>query len=173
MDLKLIAIVGLLSFLSSCMSTAPQLGPDASAWGDYLTWYKANPEPMTGDPTGFLKNVHDGSNAYRNVYVNSVGEAVNKGEQGLPYPEGTILAKESFNNLAALGARRSPDMTLMIKLAAGQSPETGGWEYVMGANGNRRGTGASGLAAFCRDCHLFGAAYDYTFINSKFFETNR
>lgn len=172
MNSKLIATVGLLLLLSACMSTAPQLGPDASAWDNYLSWYKANPEPMTGDPTGFLKNVHDGANAYRNVYVNSIGEAVNKGEQGLPYPVGTILAKESFNNMAALEARRSPDMTLMIKLAAGQSPETGDWEYVMGADGNRRGTGDSGLGAFCRDCHLFGASYDYTFINSKFFESN-
>lgn len=173
MNTKLMITVVFLGSLTACMSTAPQIGPDASAWDDYLSWYKANPEPMTGDPTGFLTNVHDGVNAYRNVYVNAIGEAVNKGEQGLPYPEGTILAKESFNNLSALNARRSPDMTLMIKLAAGSSPETGDWEYVLGASGNRRGTGASGLAAFCRDCHLFGAANDYTFIDSKFFETNR
>jgi hypothetical protein len=95
MPSKLIATAGLLTFLSACMSTAPQLGPDASAWDNYLSWYKASPEPMTGDPTGFLKNVHDGANAYRNVYVNSIGEAVNKGGQGLPYPAGTILATQA------------------------------------------------------------------------------
>lgn len=172
MTTKILAVIGILLFLTACMSTAPQLGPDATAWDNYLSWYRANPEPTTGDPTGFLTNVHDGINAYRNIYVNSVGEAVNKGEANLPYPTGTIIVKESFNNLSALEARRNPDLTLMIKLAAGQSPETGDWEYVLGASGNRRGTGTSGLAAFCRDCHLFGAAYDYTFINSKFYENN-
>jgi hypothetical protein len=127
---------------------------------------------VTGDPTSFLKKVHDGANAYRNMYVNSIGEAVNDGEQGLPYPTGTILVKESFNSLAALEARRSPDMTLMVKLAAGKSPETGDWEYVIDGDGRRRGMGNSGIGVFCRDCHLFGAAYDYTVINSKFFESS-
>jgi len=75
---------------------------------------------MTGDPIGFLKNIHD-VNAHRNFYVNGIGEAVTKGEHGLPYPAGTILAKESFNNFEALDARRSPDMTIMVKLVAGQS----------------------------------------------------
>ena len=173
MKLRFIISLGLLTILSACMSTSPQLGPDASAWDDYLSWYKVTAEATTGDPTGFLGSVHDGSNAYRQIYVNSTGEAVNRGTQGMPYPEGTILLKESFNNAAALAARHNPDLTIMIKLAAGQSPETGGWEYVMGADGNRRGTGASGLAAFCRDCHLFAAATDYNFINSRFFENNR
>tara|TARA_R110002073_G_scaffold297005_1_gene463077 strand:- start:943 stop:1464 length:522 start_codon:yes stop_codon:yes gene_type:complete len=173
MKLKLLSLLCLVGILSACMSTAPQLGPDASAWSDYLSWYKVTPEPETGDPTGFLGSVHDGANAYRQIYVNSVGRAVNLGTQSLPYPEGTILLKESFNNAVALAERRNPDLTLMIKLASGQSPETGDWEYVMGANGARRGSGDSGLGAFCRDCHLFAAAHDYNFINSAFYERNR
>ncbi|MEX0964339.1 MAG: cytochrome P460 family protein [Pseudohongiellaceae bacterium] len=173
MKVKIFSMVGVAAILSACMSTAAQLGPDASAWSDYLSWYQVTPEPTTGDPTGFLGSVHDGSNAYRQIYVNSVGQAVNLGTQSLPYPEGTILLKESFNSEAALQARRNPDLTLMIKLASGQSPETGDWEYVMGANGARRGTGDSGLGAFCRDCHLHAAAHDYNFINSAFYENNR
>ena len=170
---RLLSLLAIAGIISACMSTAPQLGPDASAWSDYLSWYKVTPEPETGDPTGFLGSVHDGRNAFRQIYVNSLGEGVNRGTQNLPYPEGTILVKESFNNEAALDARSNPDLTLMIKLAAGQSPETGGWEYVQGANGARRGSGDSGLGAFCRDCHLFAAAHDYNFINSAFYERNR
>lgn len=171
--LKLTTAGFLLSFLSACMSTAPALGPDASAWSDYLSWYKVTPEPTTGDPTGFLTNVHEGGNGYRDIYVNSIGEGVNRGTQPYPYPQGTILVKESFRNAEALAARRNPVLTQMIKLAPGQSPETGDWEYVMGADGTRRGTGDSGLGTFCRDCHLYAAATDYNFINSRFYENNQ
>ena len=165
--------MGLIALVSACMSTAAQLGPDAAAWDDYLSWHQVTQEPTTGDPTGRLGSVHDGINAFRQIYVNAVGEAVNRGTQGMPYPQGTILVKESFNNAAALEARRNPDLTLMIKLARGQSPETGDWEYVMGANGARRGSGDSGMAEFCRDCHLYAAATDYNFINSAFYEKNQ
>ncbi len=158
----------MLAVLTACMSTSPALGPDASAWSNYRTWYKATPEPETGDPTGFLGGVHDGTRAYRIVYVNSVGEAVNRGQQSLPYPQGTILLKESFNNQSDLSADRNPDLTVMVKLPQGSSPETGDWEYIR--PDGARGTGSSGLAAFCRDCHLNAAAYDYNFINSRFYE---
>ena len=116
--------------------------------------------------------MRDGRTAFRQIYLNFLG-AVNQDIKGLPYPEVTILAKESFNNEAALDARRSPDLTLMVNLASGQSPETGDWEYVMGADSTRRGTGDSGLGTLCRDCHLFAAAYDYNFINSAFYERNQ
>ena len=171
MKIRLISATMLLALLSACMSTSPQLGPDASAWDNYRSWYKVTPEPTTGDPTGFLGSVHDGTRAYRVIYVNETGEAVNKGEQNLPYPPGSILLKESFNNEAALNADRNPDLTLMIKLAQGMSPETGDWEYVR--PDGARGTGSSDLGAFCRDCHLFAAATDYNFINSRFYENHR
>lgn len=170
MNLKLVGTTASLLVLTACMSTSDPLGPPASAWDDYLSWHKVTAEPETGDPTGFLGDVHDGTNAYRQIYVNSTGEAVNKGEASFPYPQGTILVKESFNNLAALEARRNPDLTLMVKLAPGQSPGTADWEYVLGGNGNRRGTGDSGLGQFCFQCHLFAAATDFNFINSRFYE---
>lgn len=151
MKLKFIITAAVLAILSACMSTSPQLGADASAWDNYLSWYKVTPEATTGDPTGFLGGVH-ASASY-------------------PYPEGTILLKESFSNEAALDARRNVELTVMIKLAAGQSPATGDWEYVR--PDDARGTGDSGLATFCRDCHLFAAATDYNFINSVFFQNNR
>ncbi|NKB32550.1 MAG: hypothetical protein GKR91_05575 [Pseudomonadales bacterium] len=171
MNLKIMTTAGFFLLLTACMSTSDPLGPPESAWADYLSWYKVTPEAETGDPTGFLGSVHDGTRAFRQIYVNSVGEPVNRGTRGFPYPPGSILVKESFNNRAALDSRRNPDLTVMIKLPQGQSLETGGWEYVRpdGARGN----GASDLAAFCRDCHLFAAATDYNFINSVFYQNNR
>ena len=168
MTIKIFTGCAALALLTACMTTSAPLGPPASTWADYKSWYKATPEPETGDPTGFLSGVHDGSNAYRVVYVNNVAEAVNRGLQGLPYPEGSILLKESFNNENDLSAERRADLTLMIKLARGMSPETGDWEYIR--PDGARGSGRSELGAFCRDCHLFAAATDYNFINSRFYQ---
>lgn len=38
MSRKQITLIGLISILSARMSTAPQFGTDASAWGNYLSW---------------------------------------------------------------------------------------------------------------------------------------
>ncbi len=169
MNIKLLTSLLVLTLLSACMSTSEPLGPPSSAWADYKSWFKVTPEPETGDPTGFLSGVHDGNRAYRVVYVNETGEAVNRGQQGFPYPEGTILLKESFNNERDLNADRNADLTLMIKLAQGMSPATGDWEYIR--PDGARGTGSSDLGAFCRDCHLYAAATDYNFMNSRFYQS--
>ena len=76
--LKLFSAFALVGLLSACLSTSAQLGPDASAWSDYLSWYKVTPEAETGDSTGFLGSVHDGRKAFRQIYVNSLGEGVIK-----------------------------------------------------------------------------------------------
>lgn len=155
--------------LGSCMSTSEQAGPDAGAWSDYRDWYKANPAPNTGDPTGFLGGVHEGTRAYRDIYVNSTGEPTNRGQAEFPYPAGSIIVKESYANEQAFRSQATPELTIMIKLARGSSPETGDWEYVMGADGQNRGTGSSGLATFCHRCHTNAASTDYSFINSAFY----
>ena len=76
MKLKLISILALAGLLSAGMSTSSQLGPDASTWSDYLPWYKVTPQAESGDPAGFLGNVRDGRNAFRQIYLNFLG-AVN------------------------------------------------------------------------------------------------
>ena len=162
------AILSAPLILAACMSTSDQLGPDSTAWSGYKNWYKATAEPNTGDPTGFLGNRHEGLNAYRDIYVNSVGESVNRGQQEFPYPEGTVIVKESFNNLDAYEAQRNPELTIMVKLAQNTSPQTADWEYIVGAEGSRRGSGESGQAVFCHSCHSFAAETDFSFINSRF-----
>ena len=47
------------------------------------------------------------------------------------------------------------------------SPETGGWEFVMGADGKKRGSDTSKWGVFCGSCHLNAASTDYNFMNYK------
>jgi len=166
---KLLTLCSACIVMAGCMSTSDQLGADASAWADYRSWYKANPEPNTGDPTGFLGGVHEGTRGFRDIYVNTTGERVNRGQSEFPYPPGSILVKESFANEQAYENRSSPDLTVMIKLANGASPETSDWEYVMGGDGANRGTGTSGLATFCHSCHTNAAETDFNFIHFRFY----
>ena len=165
---SLLAVITFLT-LAGCMSTSDPMGPDALSWQNYRSWYKANPAPNTGDPTGFLGNVHEGLNAYRDIYVNSIGELTNRGQGSFPYPEGTILVKETYSGKTAYDRQATPDLTIMIKLADGVSPETDDWEYVMGAAGINRGTGVSGLATFCHSCHQLAVGTDANFINAQFY----
>ncbi len=154
--------------VAGCMTTSDPQGPQANAWEQYKDWFKVTPEPNTGDPTGFLGNVHEGLNAYRDVYVNELGRDVNQGEASFPYPAGSILVKETYRNLAAYNAKQNPDLTIMVKLLEGSSPETSDWEYVMGGDGLNRGTGTSGVAVFCHSCHTAAAETDYNFMNKSF-----
>ncbi|MDP1931792.1 MAG: cytochrome P460 family protein [Gammaproteobacteria bacterium] len=166
---KILSIAIIVSGIVGCMSTSEPQGGDTNTWSDYKSWYKANPTPHTGDPTGFLGNVHEGNNAVREIHINSTGEAVNRGTSPFPYPVGTVIVKESYANQAEHAAGESPDLTIMVKLPTGSSPETADWEYVMGADGINRGTGTSGLATFCHNCHTAAAATDFSFINSTFY----
>lgn len=146
--------------------TTSAIGPED--WANYKSWYKVTAdEPNTGDPTGFLDAKHKGLKAYRDIFINSVGEATNKGESDFPYPEGTILVKEAFKDKAAWEAQKKPELTIMIKMASGASPETGDWEFVMGGDGKKRGSGTSKWGTFCGSCHINAAATDYNFMNSK------
>ncbi|MDT8427777.1 MAG: cytochrome P460 family protein [Pseudomonadales bacterium] len=144
-------------------------------WQDYQSWYKVTPEPTTGDPTGFLDELHEGNTAYRMIYVNSIGEAVNKGEAPFPYPEGTVLVKETFGSQAAWENQRGRALTIMVKLPQGTSPGTGDWEYINGGMGYRmfgmmRGAENTRMGTFCGGCHVRAFATDFNFINSQFHE---
>lgn len=168
MKIRYLLAPSLAVIMASCMSSSEPQGPQANAWEGYKSWFKVTTEPNTGDPTGFLGNVHEGLNAYRDIYVNSIGKDVNQGERPFPYPEGSILIKETYRNLAAYNAQLNPDLTIMVKLGQGSSPETSDWEYIMGGDGLNRGTGTSGVAVFCHSCHAAAAATDFNFINAQF-----
>lgn len=140
---------------------------------NYKNWYRITKDnPNTGDPTGFLGGKHKGIEAYREVYVNNVGEEVNKGTAPYKYPVGTVIVKEEFKNEAAWKLGKKPNIKLMVKLEAGASPETGDWGFSSKLSVDKVAKGKSGKAKFCASCHVFVAAQgDYVFMNSDFLKT--
>lgn len=147
-------------------------GEGNQQWAGYQDWFKVTQKaPNTGDPTGFLTNKHSGIKAYREIYINQVGESVNKGRGPFVYPEGTVVVKEAYKNKKAWEAKKKPVLTIMIKLAKDAAPKTGDWEYVMGASGKKRGSGDSKWGKFCGSCHINAANKDYVFMNQEFIES--
>ncbi len=143
-------------------------------WTDYRSWYHVTKEsPNTGDPTGFLGGKHGGTKAYREIYINKIGEEGHKasGNEN-KYAAGTVIVKESFANKAKWEAKSKPVLTVMVKLNPGESPETNDWGYVMGEKG-AVSTGTSKWAKFCNGCHIFAAGKGNAFINSAFLEAEK
>lgn len=142
-------------------------------WDGYDKWYHLTEgRAITGDPTGFLGN-REFEKGYREVYVNGVGEAVSKGKAPYVYPEGTILVREVYSDKSAWETKKTPALTISMKLAKGSAPESKDWEYVLIPPGEaeQRGKGDSKTAQFCATCHLnAGVSNDYLFTNASFFE---
>ena len=138
-----------------------------SLWKGYTKWYRVTHDhPNTGDPTGFLpNNRHKGLKGHREIYINSIGEATQKKSGNNKYPAGTVIVKEAYKDKAAWQAKKNPQLTIMVKLASGKSPETADWGYVMGAGG-KVSTGTSHWAKFCNACHVYAQAKDYVFMNA-------
>lgn len=172
------SILVLNSFKAAETSSATYLEPASpkemnKLWADYKNWYRTTKDaPNTGDPTGFLGGLHKGTKAYREIYINKVGEPVGTGNGPYVYPAGTVVVKEAYSNMKAWEAKKSPQLTIMVKLKKGESPETGDWGYVMGATGTVS-TGTSKWAKFCNKCHIYAAGKDYIFVNSEFLKNEK
>ena len=107
--------------------------PISHYWENYQSWYKTSGnKPITGDETRFLGDTHRGETGYRVIYINDIGAAMNKIQGPYDYPEGTVIVKEQYKSLKSYESGRKPQLTIMIKLAEGSSPETGDWGYVSG-----------------------------------------
>ncbi|NCP21967.1 MAG: hypothetical protein CO023_01315 [Flavobacteriales bacterium CG_4_9_14_0_2_um_filter_35_242] len=169
-----VSFIGLSAFKSPANDYKPlekyNLG---NPWDGYKSWYKITKDAAnTGDPTGFLSNKHSGSKAFREIYINSVGEGTQQGHAPYKYAEGTILVKETFKDKAAYDKGDKFILTVMIKQKEGSSPETGDWGFVMGAGG-AISTGTSKWAKFCSNCHVYAASNDYVFMNADFMATKK
>lgn len=170
-----IGVFGLMSFnnVKSNEYTAVEHNnaTTANPWDGYTSWYHVTKDaPNTGDPTGFIEKRHDGAKAYREIYMNDIGESIQQGSAPYKYPEGTIVVKETYKNKEAWEAKKKVVLTIMIKQAEGTSPETGDWGYVMGAKG-KLSIGTSKWAKFCSECHVYAASKDYVFMSSDFMKT--
>ena len=170
--------IGIFTLLSFKNINADEYTPlttenttSGNPWDGYTDWYKITKDaPNTGDPTGFIEKRHNGKKAYREIYINDIGKAVNLGPAPYKYPEGTIVVKESYKSKEVWEKKGKKVLTIMIKQAEGTSPETGDWGYIMGAKG-KLSTGTSKWAKFCTKCHVFAASKDYVFMSSDFMKT--
>jgi len=69
-QLKVIGALTVAAVVTTACSGLIKGDPD-ERWADYKTWTKITEgRTGTGDPTGFIGNVHKGRDGYRDVYVN-------------------------------------------------------------------------------------------------------
>lgn len=132
----------------------------------YRTWYRiTHMEPNTGDVTGgFLGRTHKGKDGYREIYINSIGEATNKGTAPYNYPAGTIIVKEEYKDKKSWEKKTNPKIKVMKKLESGASPESKDWAYASRLTTERMQVGRQ--TKFCAGCHLAAPDGDSVFINS-------
>ena len=111
---------------------------------DYRNWTPANTLPAN---PGF----HGGR--FLLTWVNAVGakEYLRYAEEDSNIPAGTVIAKESFAVSEAGKVQKGP-LFIMEKVAAGVSPETNDWFYMMVAsNGEPQ---AVPVMPACNECHM-------------------
>ncbi|HUS54593.1 MAG TPA: hypothetical protein VMY41_11390 [Thermohalobaculum sp.] len=110
---------------------------------DYRNWTPANSLPAN---PGF----HGGR--FLLTWVNAVGasEYLKFAEENVSIPAGTVIAKESFA-VTEVGKVEKGPLFIMEKVAAGVSPETDDWYYMMVApNGAPQ---AVPIMTACSECH--------------------
>lgn len=163
-------IAGYLSVLTlllitvwACSTSSGLEKTPAGSFADYKGWQKVNAETITGDMTGMLGGVHEGERGFREVYVNAIGAATSSGAAPLPYPEGTVLVKEAYEEKDG-GKGPFAGLTVMVKRSGTYDPDNGNWEYLLlSPRGNVTMQGKVGM---CIGCHA--AAY-----NDSVFTDNR
>lgn len=148
------------ALLAGCASLDPFAEPDPR-WADYTSWTKVL-DGNTGDPTGFIGSVHEGSEGYRNVYVNAVGEETLLGDAPYDYPAGTVVVKEQFASREDWEAGNDPAVTVSVKETASDTPVRENWIWADSY------TATAGDSAFCSGCHGIAAANDFVFTNGEF-----
>lgn len=157
-------VLGLLSINAYAGGGAEDTNPTKSSqFADYQSWTKVNSQTITGDVTGFLGAAHERAKGFREIYVNGTGKPVEFGEALYPYPEGTIIVKESYaDNKGSKG--ELSNLTVMVKRESGYSSDYGDWEFIMA---EPDGTiTRQGRLSMCIQCHAKGQDKDFTFINA-------
>lgn len=159
--------------IGACATLGLRLPPweadrtEVDAFRDYRSWERVNEEPVTGDEFGVLNGwfaAHGGERGFRDVYVNPVGADTSSGEAPLPYPEGTILVKETFRADDGEPGRLS-NVTVMVKRDDAYDPEHANWEYI-NLNRNLR-VRRQGAMRACYECHSAAEATDYVFTDNR------
>lgn len=153
-----IALVSL--FLTGCALLGG--GQPDIRWADYKSWTKIHSQPITGDHTGFLGGLHQGEEGIRQVYVNEAGLDTSLGGAPYEYPVGTVVVKEQYKNQSAFDGGKSPDVTVMIKVAHGSANPTDNWAWSRGYTRE-----AKVEDSFCSSCHTVAFQSDFVFSNRE------
>ncbi len=132
-------------------------------WADYKNWTKITEgKVQTGDPTGFIGNVHKGPSGYRDVYVNDIGAAMLASDGPYNFPAGTVVVKEQYDNQAAWESGEGAGVTVSLKMTASDDLSKDNWIWAESY------TSTAGKSAFCSGCHSIAAKTDYVFTNGAF-----
>lgn len=153
--------LGTTVFISGCATLTSPFRDADERWADYKNWTMVG-EASTGDPTGFIGNVHMGQEGYRNVYVNDIGRDMLLSEGPYDFPEGTVVIKEQFANKADWEAGKKAAHTVSIKVANGEGLVKGDWQWADSYKGS------AGDSAFCSGCHSIATSSDFVFTNGAF-----
>lgn len=164
---KLTVKVGALTLASITLAGCAYLGlgsPDPR-WADYTGWTKANDQPITGDHTHILGNLHQGADGYRDIYVNDIGRDTMLDPEGpYNYPVGTVIVKEQYRSQSAYerGGRpglTGPGITVMLKVADSNPTQASDWQWSRGY------TMTASEDDFCSACHMAAYNSDLNFVN--------
>lgn len=162
-NLKIVGAAGVAAVLLAGCGSLIKGDPDPR-WADYKSWTKlTESRTATGDPTGFIGNVHKGRDGYRDVYVNEAGKDMLTSQGPYLFPAGTVIVKEQFGSKADWEAQKGAEVTVSVKIEDGSGPDT--WHWAAGY------TGKAGESAFCSGCHTIAAKDDYVFTHEKFLST--
>lgn len=158
--------IGLIALTGCVVMACATIGKVDERWSDYKSWTMVTKgRVITGDHTGTLGDVHEGLKGYREVYVNDVGLAVNQGSAPYRYPVGTVLVKEQYKNRDAWEKKKSPALTVMVKVSDIDEDEEENWRFSSGINKK------AGKNTFCFDCHATALNDDIVFTNGDFFKS--
>lgn len=116
----LVVALGLLCMIEPSLAKRKKKGASAAVGADYKSYTQVLTTPTKSDS-------HD--KRLVTIYANSTGLASYK-ELKTPLPEGTILAKESFEDKGGK-AGALVEITVMKKLKAGSKKESGDWYFAV------------------------------------------
>jgi hypothetical protein len=138
---------------TSTTTTTDLRGLPADVAG-YGSWLRLNAEPIPIHPVG---DAHFGT---KEVYVNQSRETLAPdGVQLFPYPDGTILVKESIRP-----TRDFVGLVSIMRKRAGSDPEHGDWEWVEYARASADEAFTEvGRDAVCWTCHAIREPWDWVY----------
>ncbi|MDX1474849.1 MAG: cytochrome P460 family protein [Reinekea sp.] len=135
-------------------------------WADYQQWTKINNQPITGDHTGFIGNLHEGATGFRQIYVNDIGIAASSGNAPYRYPVGTVVVKEQYKTLEQLEQQHKPGLTIMVKVSDTAANPAENWAW---SRGYQKEAKTDDL--FCAGCHTIALPNDFVFSNQDSLKT--